>query len=314
MLFIDLDGITVQGMLIHKKSIDNNEIKNNLRQYTTPPSITILPVSNFSIDENVQTVSIGSDESENEQLCGGKGSSLGFLKHLSENKLNPYQFIVPSGFIVTSTAYKKHINNNAALDGAIKNVENIAYKRSVGSLQEVCDHLVQLFEEIAINDGLITEIKNRFTEMGNGSNSLRVAVRSSAIGEDSAETSVAGQNETFLGVKSFDEVLKLVQKCWASLFAYRSVVYRVQNALPVRAQMAVVIQSMVSSDSAGVLFTHHPVNNNPNKILISANYGLGEVSIKILIHSLFALNIKCFCCSLLFLVQPIQMFLSSIEV
>lgn len=52
------------------------------------------------------------------------------------------------------------------------------------------------------------------------------AVRSSAVGEDSEETSAAGQNSTYLGVKNANDVIKCVAKCWASLFSYQSVEYR----------------------------------------------------------------------------------------
>lgn len=52
------------------------------------------------------------------------------------------------------------------------------------------------------------------------------AVRSSAIGEDSEETSAAGQNSTYLGVKDANDVVRHVARCWASLFSYQSVKYR----------------------------------------------------------------------------------------
>lgn len=52
------------------------------------------------------------------------------------------------------------------------------------------------------------------------------AVRSSAVGEDSEETSAAGQNSTYLGVKDANDVIRCVAKCWASLFSYQSVEYR----------------------------------------------------------------------------------------
>lgn len=55
---------------------------------------------------------------------------------------------------------------------------------------------------------------------------LRYAVRSSAVGEDSEETSAAGQNSTFLGIQNPDNILKYVSHCWASLYTYQSVEYR----------------------------------------------------------------------------------------
>lgn len=54
----------------------------------------------------------------------------------------------------------------------------------------------------------------------------RYAVRSSAIGEDSEETSAAGQNLTYLGIRIVDDIVESVAKCWASLFSYQSVEYR----------------------------------------------------------------------------------------
>lgn len=109
----------------------------------------------------------------------------------------------------------------------------------------------------------------------------RYAVRSSAVGEDSEETSAAGQNSTYLGVKDANEVVKNVANCWASLFSHRSVEYRRQNGLPIKASMGVCVQTMVDADAAGVMFTRDPVTGDPSNIVISANYGLGEVQRKI---------------------------------
>lgn len=75
---------------------------------------------------------------------------------------------------------------------------------------------------------------------------------------------------------SFEKVLVSIKKCWSSLFTYQSVEYRRQHIQPIDAQMAVVVQIMVPSDCAGVLFTRHPASGDPSKMLITANYGLGE--------------------------------------
>lgn len=56
--------------------------------------------------------------------------------------------------------------------------------------------------------------------------SARFAVRSSGVTEDSEESSAAGQNETFLGLRTNDEVFVGILKCWASLYSYQSVQYR----------------------------------------------------------------------------------------
>lgn len=56
--------------------------------------------------------------------------------------------------------------------------------------------------------------------------SARFAVRSSGVTEDSEESSAAGQNETFLGLKANEDVFEAVVKCWASLYSFQSVHYR----------------------------------------------------------------------------------------
>lgn len=134
------------------------------------------------------------------------------------------------------------------------------------------------FQSISLQNEIIDAVTKSFNQIisNNQSTDLRFAVRSSAIGEDSDDASSAGQNETFLGLRNLTEVLESIKKCWSSLFTYQSVEYRRQHIQPIDAQMSVVVQVMVPSDCAGVLFTRHPASGDPSKIMITANYGLGE--------------------------------------
>lgn len=143
---------------------------------------------------------------------------------------------------------------------------------------------VTLIENCPLDQDIIDTALEFYTNLKstyNQSNSFksfdfRLAVRSSAISEDTEDTSSAGQNETILGLTSFDDVLKSIAKCWASLYTYQSVEYRRQHVQEIIVQMSVVIQVMVPSDCAGVMFTKHPTSGDPSKIVITANYGLGE--------------------------------------
>lgn len=231
-----------------------------------------------------------------EQLCGGKGLSLAFLTELAMSKQESKNaFVVPQGFIITSVAFDLQLKFNSHLRKAILNIENIAYNRTKGNLDDACREAIKLFVETPIQDKITSEIKTaHFALASNCVSSLKVAVRSSAIGEDGADSSSAGQNQTFLGVQTIDQVLVSIQKCWASLFTVQSVTYRIQNIQPINTKMSVVVQSMVAPDCAGVLFTQHPVTNDPRKLLITANYGLGEVNQ----FSYFHLNIKQLKCSI----------------
>ena len=112
------------------------------------------------------------------------------------------------------------------------------------------------------------------------SNKLRipfyVAVRSSATAEDSKVASWAGELESYLGVDR-KQVIKMVLKCWSSLFTPRAIFYRIEKKLHSKqVSVAVVVQKMIESEVAGVIFTTHPVARDPNQMVIEASWGLGE--------------------------------------
>jgi pyruvate,water dikinase len=104
----------------------------------------------------------------------------------------------------------------------------------------------------------------------------RVAVRSSAVGEDSSRDSFAGQLDTYLYVSRRD-LLARVADCVASAYTERAIAYRHRRGLggsPVR--VAVLVQRMVDSRASGVLFTANPTTCDRTEAVISAGLGLGE--------------------------------------
>jgi phosphohistidine swiveling domain-containing protein len=103
-----------------------------------------------------------------------------------------------------------------------------------------------------------------------------VAVRSSATAEDAADTSFAGQQETFLGVEG-EALIDAVERCWKSLHAERAVAYRARQGIDEsQAAMAVVVQKLVPAEVAGVLFTRDPQDPDGSRMLAEASWGLGE--------------------------------------
>src|SRR4249920_3781489 len=86
-----------------------------------------------------------------------------------------------------------------------------------------------------------------------------VAVRSSALGEDSPEASFAGQFETVLGVQGAPAIRQAVERCMASGASARAEAYRNEMHAQVKGGMAVVVQRMVDATAAGVIFTADPV-------------------------------------------------------
>jgi pyruvate,water dikinase len=105
-----------------------------------------------------------------------------------------------------------------------------------------------------------------------------VAVRSSAVGEDSAEASFAGLQDTYLWVRGGVAVLDHVRRCWASLYNTAAVSYRLRQSMPEHEiAMAVVVQQMVDARSAGVMFTCSPTTGDRSVIAIEGSWGLGSV-------------------------------------
>ena len=117
------------------------------------------------------------------------------------------------------------------------------------------------------------DLEARYAELGGAA----VAVRSSALGEDSAEASFAGQYETILDVTGIDALRAAVDTCLASLQNDRAAAYRQQSAHgDTGGAMSVVVQNMAPAASAGVLFTADPVTGRRDRIVIDAVEGLGE--------------------------------------
>jgi pyruvate, water dikinase len=103
-----------------------------------------------------------------------------------------------------------------------------------------------------------------------------VAVRSSAIGEDSAEATFAGLQDTYLWVRGAEAVRESVRRCWASLENPEAVAYRERLGGDRKAAMGVTVQEMVDAETAGVMFTCHPVSGDPSIVAVNASWGLGS--------------------------------------
>lgn len=102
----------------------------------------------------------------------------------------------------------------------------------------------------------------------------RLAVRSSAVGEDSADASFAGQHATRLNVRKA-AVHEAVHVVWASARTESALAYRVRKGLPPHPRIAAVVQMLVEPVAAGVLFTRNPITGD-REVLIEASWGLGE--------------------------------------
>lgn len=103
-----------------------------------------------------------------------------------------------------------------------------------------------------------------------------VAVRSSAIGEDGAGSSFAGQHATILHVTSVGALEDAIRAVWSSARTEAALAYRKRLGIDGEPKMAVVVQALVDADCAGVLFTRDPITGHDERV-IEAAWGLGEI-------------------------------------
>ncbi len=200
---------------------------------------------------------------EDVPIAGGKGANLGEMIRAG--------FPIPEGFVVTTYAFNKHLEENRLKEKIYKIINEINVD-DPKDLEEKTKIIRKLIEEAPMPKDLEEKIKDYYRKLGR----VRVAVRSSASAEDLPEASFAGQQETYLNVEGEEDLIKYIKKCWSSLFTPRATYYRAKKGFKhENVSIAVVVQKMINSEVSGVMFTKHPVTGE-DKVLIEASYGLGE--------------------------------------
>jgi rifampicin phosphotransferase len=208
-------------------------------------------------------------------VVGGKGALLGELSRIEGIR-------VPAGFCVTTEAFQRIWAQVPSIDDRLDRLSRLKPddREAIGALSA---EIRQVLEGIAIPEDLASAISRPLAPLGE---QAAYAVRSSATAEDSPTASFAGQHDTYLNVVGPAAILQHVRRCWASLFTERAVTYRLRNGFDHRkVQMAVVVQQMVFSQAAGILFTADPVTCNRKVATVEASFGLGEALVSGLVNA-----------------------------
>ncbi|MFH1090035.1 MAG: PEP/pyruvate-binding domain-containing protein, partial [Pseudomonadota bacterium] len=200
---------------------------------------------------------------ENVSLAGGKGANLGEL--LGQG------FPVPPGFVVTAPAYEaffRRLNLNEEVKGL--------NRLTSAELEQRCSGIRRMIDESELPVDLAAAIMSAHAELESAhGRDIVCAVRSSATAEDLGEASFAGQHETYYYVQD-DQLLKMIKKCWASLWNPEAVSYRNSQGIEhTSVNMAVVVQEMILSEVSGVTFTANPVTGSRDEIVTESSWGMG---------------------------------------
>ena len=208
-------------------------------------------------------------------LVGGKGAQLGQLSRMAGIR-------VPPGFCVTTTPFQLIMQQTPSIADRLDRLSRLP-PDDRAAIRALSAELRQTLEAIAIPDDLAAAITRSLARLGGH---FACAVRSSATAEDLPTASFAGLHDTYLNVVGAAAILQHVRRCWASLFTERAVTYRQQTGLDHRqVHMAVVVQQMVFSDAAGVLFTADPVSGHRLVATVEASFGLGEALVSGLVNA-----------------------------
>ncbi|MDR3102755.1 MAG: phosphoenolpyruvate synthase [Methanocalculaceae archaeon] len=197
-------------------------------------------------------------------FAGGKGASLGEMMSIG--------LPVPQGFVVTAQTFRRFLQLTKLEDSIFGILEEINVDDN-DVLNATADKIKARVSSTAMPNAIRKEIADAYNKMGSDT---IVAVRSSATAEDLPDASFAGQQDTYLNILGEADLIQAVQDCWASLYGGRAIYYRAKQGFDDRiVNIAVIVQQMVFSEKAGVMFSSHPISGAAT-VIIEGSWGLGE--------------------------------------
>ncbi len=211
------------------------------------------------------------------ETVGGKNASLGEMI----SNLAGLGVTVPGGFATTAEAYREFLKHDGLDDRIRATLEGLDVE-DIEALTKAGSSIRQWVLDTPLPTELLDDIRGAWDDMSGGRD-VAVAVRSSATAEDLPDASFAGQQETFLNVRGFDNLIEAIHKVYASLFTDRAIAYREHQGYDHSlVALSVGVQYMVRSDigSAGVMFTLDTESGFRDAVFITASYGLGETVVQ----------------------------------
>src|SRR6266849_4395230 len=210
---------------------------------------------------------------------GGKNASLGEMI----GSLTAAGIRVPGGFATTTDAFREFLTASG-LDARIAQCLQKLDPKDVTALAAGGTEIRSWILKAPFSTAFEQDIRSYYQLLENQtSGDSSYAVRSSATAEDLPDASFAGQQETFLNIRSVDNVLEAIRHVYASLYNDRAISYRSHQGFgPGGVALSAAVQQMVRSDlgASGVMFTLDTESGFRDVVFITAAYGLGEMIVQ----------------------------------
>jgi pyruvate, water dikinase len=181
---------------------------------------------------------------------------------------------IPRGFAVTARAYDKFMKHNDLQAEVDRRIQSATVER----LDELYNLSASL-QQLIIGSPLPGELERAVTEQyrileAEAGSGIRVALRSSALGEDLPGMSFAGQYRSELNV-SGDNILQAYKEVVASKYGITAMTYRLNRGIrDEEVAMCVGCMEMVDALSGGVMYSRNPLNIRDHAVVINATWGL----------------------------------------
>src|SRR5215510_8279051 len=212
------------------------------------------------------------------ERVGGKNASLGeMISQLSQAGIR-----VPGGFATTADAFREFLAQGG-LDGRIAARLKSLDPENVEALARCGEEIRGWIEAAEFPKALQAAIADAYRALTGGDESMSVAVRSSATAEDLPDASFAGQQETFLNIRGFPNVMSALKRVFASLYNDRAISYRSHRGYAHSSvALSAGVQRMARSDlgASGVMFTMDTESGFRDVVFITASWGLGEMVVQ----------------------------------
>lgn len=198
----------------------------------------------------------------------GAGAKAQTLRRIAELDIR-----VPPGFVILDGAFQNFLDENNLRQPIAAACRDLNPKLP-DQLRCASRQIRELIQNAKVSPLLGAEIAGLSAEMALGP---VLIVRSSALGEDAADASFAGQLDSYPNVRSDREIDAALLSCWASYWSERALFYQLARGVRLNG-MGVIVQKMIQPALAGVLFTLHPdtAQENTDRILVEYCYGHAE--------------------------------------